>query len=368
MSPSDLDKDLINKTFESLDKGLKNSLGSYRDSQIETIAKLKQNLFRFSSAKSYQQLLEFNNLLYDNGNIKPWNDYKKEVLAKQANYNVNYLQAEYQTSKQSGQHARMWEEFQENAEFFPNLKYRTVGDDRVRDEHNSLNGVVKPLNDSFWNTYYPPNGFRCRCYVEQTDEEPTKGTPTTSIAPEFQNHVGKTHQVFTEDHPYFAIKKEHIKDYAVAFEKFKLSAPYYKMDGIPISVWADPYDLKDNLKSAKLLKKKLQLDVKIAPHLDGRIIKRKNPEYLIEGRKGERKAPEGLKLKNVFNKATKQEVEVLVLDYEKINLSLNEVFTELRRRLKNEKSYPSIKEVIYISKDGKLVKRWSRQDIKESNL
>ncbi len=262
----------------------------------------------------------------------------------------------------------MWEEFQENTEFFPNLKYRTVGDDRVRDEHNGLNGIIKAINDPFWNTYYPPNGFRCRCYVEQTNEEPTGVTPITKIAPEFQNHVGKSHQIFTDEHPYFAIKKEQIQDFALSFEKFKLSAPYYKVQGIHISTWADPSDLKDNLKTAKIVHKKLHSKIKIEPHLDGRVISRKNPEYLIDGKIAERKAPEGIKLKNSLNKAAKQGVQIVVLDYEKTDISIDQVFTELRKRFKNDTSYPSIQEVIYISKDGKLVKHWTRQQIKESNL
>ena len=36
-------------------------------------------------------------------------------------------------------------DFQQNKEIYPNLMFITVGDDRVRPEHEVLNGVIKPL-------------------------------------------------------------------------------------------------------------------------------------------------------------------------------------------------------------------------------
>lgn len=44
-------------------------------------------------------------------------------------------------------------------------KYVTTGDDRVRDEHAALDGVTLPKDDPFWQRFYPPNGWNCRCQV-----------------------------------------------------------------------------------------------------------------------------------------------------------------------------------------------------------
>ena len=32
-----------------------------------------------------------------------------------------------------------------------------------RPHHQALNGVVRPADDAFWQTHYPPNGWGCRC-------------------------------------------------------------------------------------------------------------------------------------------------------------------------------------------------------------
>ncbi len=45
------------------------------------------------------------------------------------------------------------------------VRYVTAGDHRVRDEHAEWHGVTMPLNDPWWLTHRPPNGFNCRCHV-----------------------------------------------------------------------------------------------------------------------------------------------------------------------------------------------------------
>lgn len=47
----------------------------------------------------------------------------------------------------------------------PFWEYRTAGDSRVRPSHAAMQGKVYPASDPIWNTWYPPNGFRCRCAV-----------------------------------------------------------------------------------------------------------------------------------------------------------------------------------------------------------
>lgn len=43
--------------------------------------------------------------------------------------------------------------------------YSAVLDGRTRATHRAMNGVCRRLDDPFWDTWYPPNGYRCRCSV-----------------------------------------------------------------------------------------------------------------------------------------------------------------------------------------------------------
>ena len=44
----------------------------------------------------------------------------------------------------------------------PYWRYVAVMDDRTREEHAEWHGTVLPADDPWWNTHYPPNGWRCR--------------------------------------------------------------------------------------------------------------------------------------------------------------------------------------------------------------
>lgn len=48
----------------------------------------------------------------------------------------------------------------------PLLQYRTRHDEKVRASHRALDGKVYPVDHEFWQTYFPPNGHRCRCGVD----------------------------------------------------------------------------------------------------------------------------------------------------------------------------------------------------------
>jgi|GEM_PF-2914634 len=53
----------------------------------------------------------------------------------------------------------------EEQNIFPYWKYKTMGDDRVRDSHAALDGLILPANDPFWDDHFPPWDWGCRCQV-----------------------------------------------------------------------------------------------------------------------------------------------------------------------------------------------------------
>ena len=105
-------------------------------------------------------------LVGSDGNIKPFEQFYKEVSAIHDRYNRHYLRAEYNFVHASAQMAARWEEFAADGDDY-NLQYRTAGDNRVREEHRALDGVTLPFSDPFWEEFLPPNGWNCRCSVVQ---------------------------------------------------------------------------------------------------------------------------------------------------------------------------------------------------------
>lgn len=49
----------------------------------------------------------------------------------------------------------------------PYLMYSAVLDRRTRPQHRDWHGMVLLIDDPFWDTHYPPNGWRCRCRAIQ---------------------------------------------------------------------------------------------------------------------------------------------------------------------------------------------------------
>ena len=121
----------------------------------------------FSGLKTHAQLTEARQYLKDkNGNIVPYYQFEQQILKLNEAYNKNYLEAEYEFAVQSAQSVENWLTFSDDTERYW-LEYRTAGDERVRADHEALRGVCLPKTDPFWESYYPPLGWRCRCTVVQ---------------------------------------------------------------------------------------------------------------------------------------------------------------------------------------------------------
>lgn len=129
--------------------------------------RLTRSNYIFSGMKAFHELHEaFPSLLDKNGNRKPFEQFLNDVQSIDSTYNGNYLRAEYNFVSASAEMAGRWEQFMRDGDRY-NLQYRTQRDDKVRPEHAALDRVTLPPSDSFWEAFYPPNGWNCRCTVVQ---------------------------------------------------------------------------------------------------------------------------------------------------------------------------------------------------------
>lgn len=139
--------------------------------------RLQRSDYIFSGMKTFHELNEaFPSLLDSNGNRKTFEAFLNDVRKIDKTYNSNYLRAEYNFVQSSAEMAAKWERFSEDGDRY-NLQYRTAGDGKVRPEHAALNGVTLPPSDPFWEEYYPPNGWNCRCTVVQVRKSKYPATP-----------------------------------------------------------------------------------------------------------------------------------------------------------------------------------------------
>ena len=264
----------------------------------------------------------FSALVGSDGNIKPFEQFYKEVSAIHDRYNRHYLRAEYNFVHASAQMAARWEEFAADGDDY-NLQYRTAGDNRVREEHRALDGVTLPFSDPFWEEFLPPNGWNCRCSVVQVRKSKYPVTDAADARRRGEQALQHDTRGMFRFNPGAQQKTvPHYNSYTisacrscpVAKGKSKLAKPsipqnqlceacrflnsceddrYYTSDPVygdrlKIHATADKSELKDNKRAAEVILNDFpDANIKIRPHV--LIHGVKNPEYEINGLIADRK-------------------------------------------------------------------------------
>lgn len=186
---------------------------------------LKNDVFVFSGFKTYQELREAAALLLDEkGLVKSFDRFYRDITAIKEDYNKHWLKAEYIFAQASAEMAAKWKDFEADGDCY-NLQYRTAHDNRVRPEHKVLHGITLPASDPFWDEFFPPNGWRCRCTVVQVRKgKYPESDSNTAIqqgreatyqvgkngvnkAAIFRYNPGKQQVIFPPHHPYYEVSE-----------------------------------------------------------------------------------------------------------------------------------------------------------------
>jgi len=104
----------------------------------------------------------------------------------------------YRTNVQSAYQAGRFRQMLETAPKRPYWMYDAVEDGRTRPTHAAHDGKVYRFDHPFWDIWYPPNGFNCRCTVSSLSDRQlqrrglNEETQGTSLKPDpgFDYNVG----------------------------------------------------------------------------------------------------------------------------------------------------------------------------------
>ena len=184
---------------------------------------LKQNMWDFSVAKNYNDVVAVNNLLLkEDGSLRPWHDFKHEAQ-KIVGRSIRYLKTEHNTVVAGAQMSGKWQAIQRDKHLFPYVQFKVILDGHTSDICKPLHDVIVTADDPMLKYYFPPNHFNCRTTVIRL----RRATPTVKydlpkIPDAFKNNPAVSGKIFTDNHKYFLNVPEEVMKYADVLQKADL--------------------------------------------------------------------------------------------------------------------------------------------------
>lgn len=175
------------------------------DAEIARIAKEAARLIGEVTKKSANAVIiqSLNDALNAGYTVKEWQDKALErvnMLARngapvelglfKSIVNTIYNAAQIvrqaiQTAYQYGRESRQKETAKETGNTW--LEYTAINDSKTRKTHAAMDGFVAPITDKVWQSWYPPNGYNCRCSaiaISETEGLAKQGNVTVTDAPD----------------------------------------------------------------------------------------------------------------------------------------------------------------------------------------
>lgn len=217
-----IDKGMVEAFAKEYVKGLSTGFKKidYKTADSRMYERLTKDVYQFSAAKNYQQLKSLAQaLVNEEGKLRTFAEFKQAAYAINDEHVNQWLKTEYDTAIASAQMGGKWEQIQENKELFSLLEFDAVMDNRTTDLCGGFDGVVKPVDDPFWASYYPPNHFNCRSTVRQLSEgtitPDNKYSVPDNIPAMFRVNLAEKGMAFPPGHAYYKGCPEEVKQQAV---------------------------------------------------------------------------------------------------------------------------------------------------------
>ena len=173
-------------------------------------------------------------LLDSDGNLKPFKQWKEEVLPIASHQCSNWLQTEYNTAVLRARQAANWQQFQREKDILPNLKWLPSTSPNPGADHRPFWNTILPIDHPFWDQHRPGDRWNCKCDLTSTDE-PATPVPSVAVSQQPKNtpqsglmsNPGKTAEVFSDDHPYIAHAHKGAKEAVEKFIDENIDQPRY---------------------------------------------------------------------------------------------------------------------------------------------
>lgn len=206
---TDIEINLFNEICDQIDEAAQKG---FDDSAVDPDDDFKNAILRnnevFAAFKVHRMQNDMARLLLDsNGNLKPFGQWRKEVMPIASHQVGHWLRTEYNTAVLRAHQAADWQQFEREKDVLPNLRWMPSTSVNPGKDHMVFWGTVRPIDDPFWSQHRPGDRWNCKCDLSSTDDPVTEipgFTTKDNPHPGLDNNPGKDGKLFSDTHPYIA--------------------------------------------------------------------------------------------------------------------------------------------------------------------
>ena len=209
-------------------------------------------------------------LLDDNGNLKPFDKWMKDISSISSHHVGSWLKTEYNTAVLRAHNAADWRSFMENKDIMPNLRWMPTTSPDAEAVHRGYweKKLTLPVEHPFWNKHHPGDRWNCKCSLESTDDpaSPDDVLDDLPIEPAqrgLENNPGKDGKMFNDTHPYFPKNCNQCSFYKNRGFKNKVKTWFnnHEKDCFNCPFFNDCISVEDKNRSLRLRAKKIKEEV-----------------------------------------------------------------------------------------------------------
>ena len=145
-------------------------------------------------------------MIDDDGQVKPFQKFIRDVSPYIEHRNRAWLQTEYDTAIIRAHNAAEWKMFEQEKDVFPNLEWIQSTSPDPGADHMIYWGTIRPVDDPFWSEHKPGDRWNCKCRLRQTEKEvtPTPKSDTKSDPDKgLESNPWKAKELFSQKHSYY---------------------------------------------------------------------------------------------------------------------------------------------------------------------
>lgn len=148
-------------------------------------------------------------LLDENGKLKPFDTWVRDIQGITDHYVRNWLKTEYDTAIIRAHQAAEWQQFEQEADVFPNVRWMPTTSIQPDPLHRVYweQRLTLPIDHPFWERHHPGDRWNCKCTLEQTDspvnDTAIRSSRPTPPQPGLDNNPARDGKLFSSTHPYY---------------------------------------------------------------------------------------------------------------------------------------------------------------------